>query len=580
MDSNPGYYQSLKDNFLDYPNPIYQQIELDLKRTFPNDKNHATPEKEMQMRNILYSYAKRNPTIGYCQGLNFITAVLLQHLNEEEAFWVLCQVIEYMLPLDYYTTMTGVIIDQRSLELLIKTKFASVSKHLSSVEFDCQAIIFQWFVCLFANSLPSEIVANIWDQFFTRGIIAIFEYALAIFDLMKKQIMAAKEYSVLFDLFRTFPMTITNWKKLSAVAKKNKITWDIIKLKRRILAQEVYQEYEEQHREKDPEFKRKNSSGTVKVEFLSKFNQIMRLKGFEEMDNPTFNSCMEELVNSNKIHLNAGGSCIKEYFAFRCESISIVDDYFGDGSGEYVQARTNSELSFQNTNLQFEDLLVGRNSKMSEIASLETKFKALSDQQIDEFFHNLIPPSLDESTKSALWNPDTISELFEVYTGLINGHGLPKEEYKMDRSNNKLLERHAFKNTFYKDAQNLEPNFFDEFNKMEEVPSDKEEVNQEELKDNIDRSGSNKSGRNTYDSQQRKCYFLMRSQSFEKNREPEFSDSSSQSEEDERVDKRKVALKRMKSFRLPYLRKIISVAQTFRIETRFNKNKLKRKRKS
>ena len=402
MDSNPGYYQSLKDNFLDYPNPIYQQIELDLKRTFPNNKNHATPEKEMQMRNILYSYAKRNPTIGYCQGLNFITAMLLQHLNEEEAFWVLCQVIEYMLPLDYYTTMTGVIIDQRSLELLIKSKFASVSRHLSVVEFDCQAIIFQWFVCLFANTLPFEIVANIWDHFFTRGIVAIFEHALAIFELMKKHILAAKDYGVLFELFRTFPMTITNWKKLSTVAKKHKTTWDIIKLKRSILAQEVYQEYEEQHREKASHFKRKNSAGTVKVEFLSKFNQLMKLKGFEEMDNPTFDSCMEDLVNSNKTYRNGANSRIKEHFAFRCSSIPIVDDYFGDGSGEFIQAKTNSELSFQNTNLHFDDLLIERNSQMSEIATLETKFKALPDQRIDDFFHNLIPPSLGESTKSAI----------------------------------------------------------------------------------------------------------------------------------------------------------------------------------
>ena len=54
MDANPGYYQSLKNNFLEYPSPCFDQINIDLTRTFANDKQMKTPEKEEQMRNILY----------------------------------------------------------------------------------------------------------------------------------------------------------------------------------------------------------------------------------------------------------------------------------------------------------------------------------------------------------------------------------------------------------------------------------------------------------------------------------------------------------------------------------------------
>lgn len=50
MDSNPGYYQSMKDNFLEYPNPSFHQIDLDLKRTFPENKEQFPPEKIEQMR--------------------------------------------------------------------------------------------------------------------------------------------------------------------------------------------------------------------------------------------------------------------------------------------------------------------------------------------------------------------------------------------------------------------------------------------------------------------------------------------------------------------------------------------------
>ena len=37
MKENKGYYEGLLKNFIDYPNPHFVQIELDLKRTFPED---------------------------------------------------------------------------------------------------------------------------------------------------------------------------------------------------------------------------------------------------------------------------------------------------------------------------------------------------------------------------------------------------------------------------------------------------------------------------------------------------------------------------------------------------------------
>lgn len=38
------------------------------------------------LRNVLYAYMRRNPTVGYCQGLNFIVAHFLKYLNEEVQF--------------------------------------------------------------------------------------------------------------------------------------------------------------------------------------------------------------------------------------------------------------------------------------------------------------------------------------------------------------------------------------------------------------------------------------------------------------------------------------------------------------
>ena len=50
------------------------------------------------------AYSKRNPMIGYCQGMNFIMARILKHIkHEEEAFWIFTNIVEGILPIDYYT---------------------------------------------------------------------------------------------------------------------------------------------------------------------------------------------------------------------------------------------------------------------------------------------------------------------------------------------------------------------------------------------------------------------------------------------------------------------------------------------
>jgi len=78
MNQNKGYYDILiKDYVLDYPNPGYHQIELDLERTFDEDGAELDEAKIKAMRNILRAYIKRNPTVGYCQGMNFVVVRLI-----------------------------------------------------------------------------------------------------------------------------------------------------------------------------------------------------------------------------------------------------------------------------------------------------------------------------------------------------------------------------------------------------------------------------------------------------------------------------------------------------------------------
>lgn len=129
--ANPGYYEALTKSKIFYPNPSFQQIELDLKRTYPQQRDKDKMERDIiVLRRFLYAYVLRNPTIGYCQGMNNIASKLLSTMPEEDAFWTFCSAIENILPLDYYSNMLGVLIEQQVLEQLMSNRFKALIQHL------------------------------------------------------------------------------------------------------------------------------------------------------------------------------------------------------------------------------------------------------------------------------------------------------------------------------------------------------------------------------------------------------------------------------------------------------------------
>ena len=72
------------------PEPAVQEaIDLDVRRTFP-DNPRLTAEFVAKLRRVLLAYARRNPEVAYCQGMNFVAASVLLFLEEEEAAFWLC----------------------------------------------------------------------------------------------------------------------------------------------------------------------------------------------------------------------------------------------------------------------------------------------------------------------------------------------------------------------------------------------------------------------------------------------------------------------------------------------------------
>jgi hypothetical protein len=95
------------------PPAAAHDIMKDLHRTFVSLTDEASDEDILPLKNVLLAYSVRNTVVGYCQSMNFVTALLLMHLTEEQAFWILAALVEDILPTNYYaTSMIGCRMDQ------------------------------------------------------------------------------------------------------------------------------------------------------------------------------------------------------------------------------------------------------------------------------------------------------------------------------------------------------------------------------------------------------------------------------------------------------------------------------------
>ncbi|KIZ01456.1 Growth hormone-regulated TBC protein 1 [Monoraphidium neglectum] len=163
--------------------PCLRQIELDLPRTFPRNTWVPTPEGLAALRSVLVAYSAHNPDVGYCQGMNFLAALLLVAVEKdaERCFWLLVALLEGILyPKTYAPQLDGCHVEMRVLAELLKAKAPKLHRHMEAMGCEVSLFATDWFLVLFATTLPAETAARVWDSVFLEGTKVLFRVALAL----------------------------------------------------------------------------------------------------------------------------------------------------------------------------------------------------------------------------------------------------------------------------------------------------------------------------------------------------------------------------------------------------------------
>jgi hypothetical protein len=191
----PGYYDDLVNNGAEDP-LVVAQIAMDINRTLTDNIFFRKGPGVAKLEEVLLAYSRRNPEIGYCQGMNLIAASLLLIMpTAEDAFWVMTSMIENILPPNYYDhSLLGSRADQQVLRRFVSEILPKLSAHLDDLGIELEALTFQWFLSVFTDCLSAEALFRVWDVVLCTndGSTFLFQLALALLKLNEKQLLKCR----------------------------------------------------------------------------------------------------------------------------------------------------------------------------------------------------------------------------------------------------------------------------------------------------------------------------------------------------------------------------------------------------
>lgn len=175
------------------PEKLKGQIEKDLPRTFPG---HPALDEDGRnaLRRLLIAYARHNPSVGYCQAMNFFAGLLLLLMPEENAFWTLMGIMDDYFDGYYSEEMIECQVDQLVFEELVRERFPKLVNHLDYLGVQVAWVTGPWFLSIFMNMLPWESVLRVWDVLLFEGNrVMLFRTALALMELYGPALVTTKD---------------------------------------------------------------------------------------------------------------------------------------------------------------------------------------------------------------------------------------------------------------------------------------------------------------------------------------------------------------------------------------------------
>jgi hypothetical protein len=189
--------------------PAEKEIMKDLGRTLPQStffKEH-NGLGQRSLFNVMSIFSSNYKETGYVQGMGFLTACLLNYMDEESAYGMLNQIMEkkeYNLKGIYKPGFPDLYPCFYKLLVLLKENNKKIYESLKNMkELEPTMYANQWFITLFFVNVRFELFVRIFDIYLLDGQKTIYRFGLALLELNEKKIIGAKVIDEIMEMSKS-----------------------------------------------------------------------------------------------------------------------------------------------------------------------------------------------------------------------------------------------------------------------------------------------------------------------------------------------------------------------------------------
>lgn len=199
---------------------LEETISRDISRTFPKHQQFRVTGGlgQRSLFQVLRAYSVYNPTVGYCQGMGYMCALLLCYLNEEDAFWTMVSVMQkHQMEGLYQEGLPKLQLYHIVLEKLMRVHLPIVASHLfDNLSMLPSMFASKWLLTVFTYSFPLDVVVRVWDIFMSEGWTIVFKVAIALVGLLRDDILKENNFENVLRMLEEFPLSVPGRTIISA----------------------------------------------------------------------------------------------------------------------------------------------------------------------------------------------------------------------------------------------------------------------------------------------------------------------------------------------------------------------------
>ncbi|CAN0234591.1 unnamed protein product, partial [Discosporangium mesarthrocarpum] len=170
-------------------------IEEDIPRTMYDHEMFCRRSRvrgRSMLRRVLTAYGRYDREVQYCQGINYISALFLLYMPEENAFWLLVAVMNRaQAPLRdlFLPGMVQVQEFQFVIDSLTAKYCRAFYAHITANGLTPSMYATQWFLTAFTQRFPYDLVTRVWDIFLCEDFKVFYRVCLALFKSVEDEVL-------------------------------------------------------------------------------------------------------------------------------------------------------------------------------------------------------------------------------------------------------------------------------------------------------------------------------------------------------------------------------------------------------